>query len=161
MTDMTDMTDMININNTLPLHPSSDELSATLVSDELRVDFWPQHFGNIPQWITLEPRIFAWMDRLCADYHGGIWQFYMLSNGGSFMAPEANEDTSEKWSLFNSMNGNGAEMSAEAAGIAVCLIAYSHHACRTECDAMTEHYYRLRDYALRHAECNAIMRIID
>ncbi|EKN3569203.1 TPA: antirestriction protein [Yersinia enterocolitica] len=37
-------------------------------------------------------------------------------------------------------------MSAEAAGIAVCLIEYSHHACRTECDAMTEHYYRLRDY---------------
>lgn len=111
--------------------------------------------------ITLEPRIFAWMDRLCADYHGGIWQFYMLSNGGAFMAPEANEDTSEKWSLFNSMNGNGAEMSAEAAGIAVCLIAYSHHACRTECDAMTEHYYRLRDYALRHAECSTIMHIID
>lgn len=37
----------------------------------------------------------------------------------------------------------------------------SHHACRTECDAMTEHYYRLRDYALNHAECNAIMHIID
>jgi hypothetical protein len=50
------------------------------------------------------------------------------------------------------MNGNGAEMSAEASGIAVCLIEYSHHACRTECDAMTEHYYRLRDYALQHPE---------
>ncbi|EHC1574410.1 type IV toxin-antitoxin system YeeU family antitoxin [Escherichia coli] len=35
-------------------------------------------------------------------------------------------------------------------------MAFSHHACRTECDAMTEHYYRLRDYALNHAECNAI-----
>ncbi|WP_251278397.1 antirestriction protein, partial [Enterobacter hormaechei] len=23
------------------------------------------------------------------------------------------------------------------------------------------HYYRLRDYALNHAECNAIMHIID
>jgi hypothetical protein len=41
----------------------------------------------------------------------------------------------DKWHLFNGMNGNGAEMSAEAAGIAVCLIEYSHHACRTECDA--------------------------
>ena len=38
---------------------------------------------------------------------------------------------------------------------------YNHHACRTECDAMTEHYYRLRDYELNHAECNAIMHIID
>ncbi|KAE9824939.1 antirestriction protein, partial [Escherichia coli] len=53
------------------------------------------------------------------------------------------------------------EMSAEAAGIAVCLIEYSHHACRTECDAMTAHYYRLRDYALQHPEAHAILCIID
>lgn len=131
------------------------------VSDEQRAAFWAQHFGSIPQWITLEPRVFAWMDRFCADYIGGIWNFYTLSNGGAFMIPEANEDTNEKWSLFNSMNGNGAEMSAEAAGIAVCLMTYSHHAMRTECDAMTDHYYRLRDYALSHPECNAIMHIID
>ncbi|KMI22681.1 hypothetical protein SM86_00279 [Klebsiella pneumoniae] len=52
-------------------------------------------------------------------------------------------------------------MSVEAAGIAVCLIEYSHHACRTECDAMTEHYYRLRDYALQHPESSTILRIID
>ncbi len=54
-----------------------------------------------------------------------------------------------------------AEMSPEAAGIAACLMTYSHHACRTECYAMTVHYYRLRDYALQHPECSAIMRIID
>ncbi|OUK83518.1 JAB domain-containing protein [Escherichia coli] len=45
--------------------------------------------------------------------------------------------------------------------IAACLMTYSHHACRTECYAMTVHYYRLRDYALQHPECSAIMRIID
>ncbi|EFH5109190.1 antirestriction protein, partial [Escherichia coli] len=38
-----------------------------------------------------------------------------------------------------------AEMSPEAAGIAACLMTYSHHACRTENYAMTVHYYRLRD----------------
>ncbi|WP_172480717.1 antirestriction protein, partial [Escherichia coli] len=27
--------------------------------------------------------------------------------------------------------------------------------------AMTVHSYRLRDYALQHPECSAIMRIID
>ncbi|WP_270613898.1 antirestriction protein [Escherichia coli] len=59
------------------------------------------------------------------------------------------------------MNGNRAEMSPEAAGIAACLMTYSHHACRTENYAMTVHYYRLRDYALQHPECSAIMRIID
>jgi len=161
----TDMTDIINLNDNNLLHQkSADEVSAltaTLVPDEQRVGFWPLHFGNIPQWIILEPTAFAWMDRFCASYSGGIWQFYTLSNGGAFMAPEANEDIDEKWTLFNPMNGNGGELSAEAAGIAVCLMTYSHHAMRTECDAMTEHYYRLRDYALNHAECSAIMHIID
>ncbi|UAN16291.1 antirestriction protein [Enterobacter asburiae] len=134
-------------------------ITASVVPDELRIGFWPKHFGSIPQWITLEPRIFAWMDRLCTDYHGGIWNFSTLSNGGFFMSPESEDD--EKWALFNSMNGNGAELTSEAAGIVACLMTYSHHACRTECDAMTEHYYRLRDFALNHPECNSIMHLID
>ena len=155
------------MNNATNLQTLSDTentntLTATLLPEEQRIGFWPQYFGNIPQWITLEPHIFAWMDRLCADYSGGIWNFYTLSNDGAFMAPEPDgDDDDEKWTLFNPMNGNGAEVSAEAAGIAACLMAYSHHAMRTECDAMTEHYYRLRDYALNHAECSAIMHIID
>lgn len=154
------------MNNTTNLQTLSDTenatpLIATLLPDEQRTGFWPQHFGNIPQWIILEPHIFAWMDRLCADYSGGIWCFYTLSNDGAFMAPEPDGDDDEKWTLFNPMNGNGAEVSAEAAGIAACLMAYSHQAMRTECDVMTEHYYRLRDYALSHAECSAIMHIID
>jgi hypothetical protein len=90
------------------------------------------------------------MDRFCTTYGGGIWSFHTLSNSGAFMAPEYDSD--DKWHLFNCLNGNDADMSAEAAGIAVCLIEYSHHACRTECDAMTAHYYRLRDYALQHPE---------
>ena len=134
-------------------------ITASVVPDELRIGFWPQHFGSIPQWITLEPRIFAWMSRLCVDYHGGIWNFSTLSNGGAFMAPESQHD--KTWALFNSMNGNGAELTGEAAGIVACLMTYSHHACRTECDAMTEHYYRLRDFALHHPECSAIMHLID
>lgn len=134
-------------------------ITASMVPDELRIGFWPQHFGSIPQWITLEPRIFAWMDRFCDEYCGGIRSFYTLSNGGAFMAPDA--DGNDKWHLFNGMNGNGAEISGEAAGIALCLMAYSHHACRTECDGMTDHYYRLRDYALQHPESHAILRIID
>lgn len=139
--------------------PDQVAITASVLPDELRIGFWPQHFGSIPQWITLEPQIFAWMDRLCTDYHGGIWNFSTLSNGGAFMTPEAEHD--EKWTLFNSMNGNGAELTDEAAGIVACLMAYSHHSCRTECDAMTEHYYRLRDFALNHPECSAIMHLID
>lgn len=152
-TSTTHTTDTSTLSRTV--NPSA--ISTILVPDELRASFWPQHFGTIPQWILLEPRIFSWLDRMCADYSGGIWNFYTLSNGGTFIAP----DSDETWPLFNAFNGNGAELSSEAAGITVCLLEFSHHACRTECDAMTEHYYRLRDYALHHPECAAIMQIID
>ncbi|ENE19110.1 antirestriction family protein [Escherichia coli P0302293.3] len=79
-------------------------LVATLVPDEQRISFWPQHFGLIPQWVTLEPRVFGWMDRLCEDYCGGIWNLYTLNNGGAFMAPEPDDDDDETWVLFNAMN---------------------------------------------------------
>ncbi|WP_270571450.1 antirestriction protein, partial [Escherichia coli] len=99
--------------------PETDlqKLVATPVPDERRISFWPQHFGL-----------------------GGIWNLYTLNNGGAFMAPEPDDDDDETWVLFNAMNGNRAEMSPEAAGIAACLMTYSHHACRTENYAMTVHY---------------------
>ncbi len=96
--------------NTIGLCTSS-QLVATIVPDEQRISFWPQHFGLIPQWVTPEPRVFGWMDRLCEDYCGGIWNLYTLNNGGAFMAPEPDDDDDETWVLFNAMNGNRAEMS--------------------------------------------------
>lgn len=129
----------------------------TAVADEERLQFWPKYFGSVARWTSLEPQVFGWMDHLCEDYNGGIWNFFTLSNGGAFIAP----DCDSAWSLYNDMNGNSAEMSSEAAGITVCLLNWSHHACRTESEAMTDHYYRLREYALSHAESRAIMRIID
>lgn len=92
--------------------PETDlqQLVATLVPDEQRISFWPQHFGLIPQWVTLEPRVFGWMDRLCEDYCGGIWNLYTLNNGGAFMAPEPDDDDDETWVLFNAMNGTRSQL---------------------------------------------------
>ena len=84
---------------------NQSQLVATPVPDEQCISFWPQHFGLIPQWVTLEPRVFGWMDRLCEDYCGGIWNLYTLNNGGAFMAPEPDDDDDETWVLFNVMNG--------------------------------------------------------
>ncbi|TNC53940.1 antirestriction protein, partial [Klebsiella quasipneumoniae] len=86
-------------------------ITAAVVPDEFRIGCWPQHLGSVPHWITIEPRIFALMDRLCAGYHGGIWSFSPLSIGGGFMAPEAEHDV--KWTLCISMNGNGRELTSE------------------------------------------------
>lgn len=157
------MTDIINLNDTsLLLPPRADNspppaLTATLVPDAERQSFWLQHFGDIPQWLRIESPIFSWLDLLCKDYCGDYWAFYTLSNGGAFII----SSTEGEYVLFNALNGNGTTVGHEAAGIIACLITYSHHACQTECDAMTEHYYRLRDYTLTHPESNAIMRIID
>jgi hypothetical protein len=137
--------------------PQTNALSATVVPGNQRSRFWPQHFGNIPQWLVLEPRVFGWLDRFCADYHGGLWDFYTLSNGGAFLMP----DTDKEYVLFNALNGNGATVGQEAAGITACLMAYSHHACRVESEAMTDHFYRLREYALHHPESRAIFALID
>ncbi len=137
------------------------QLVATPVPDEQRISFWPQHFGLIPQWVTLGAPCL----RLDGPSLRRLLRWYLESvhpeQRRAFMAPEPDDDDDETWVLFNAMNGNRAEMSPEAAGIAACLMTYSHHACRTECYAMTVHYYRLRDYALQHPECSAIMRIID
>lgn len=146
-----------NITPPTPSINNDSTLTASLVNDEGRQSFWLQHFGDIPQWLHLESPIFSWLNLLCKDYHGDYWEFYTLSNGGAFIIPS----TERKYALFNALNGNSATVRHEAAGIIACLITYSHHACRTECDAMTEHYYCLRDYALSHPESNAIMRIID
>ncbi|CNJ90087.1 antirestriction ArdB family protein [Yersinia intermedia] len=80
-----------------------------------------------------------------------------MPNGGAFMVPGTEQD----YVLLNALNGNGATISREAAGITACLMAYSHHTCRTESEEMTEHFYRLREYALQHIESNAIFSLID
>ncbi|EER7967329.1 RadC family protein [Escherichia coli] len=76
---------------------NQSQLVATPVPDEQRISFWPQHFGLIPQWVTLEPRVFGWMDRLCEDYCGGIWNLYTLNNGVAFTSTRA----AREWLILN------------------------------------------------------------
>lgn len=85
------------------------------------------------------------------------------------LTPRRREDYGKDlWSAYQTIQENmlkggisGRSAKGKRIHIAACLMTYSHHACRTECYAMTVHYYRLRDYALQHPECSAIMRIID
>lgn len=130
---------------------------ATQVPDEQRLNFWPRQFGNVRQWVFLEPQVFAWLDLWSTDYQGGVWEFHTLSNGGAFLTPPEQE----QYTLFNEGNGNDATLSTEASGIAVCLMAWSHHACRTRCPVINEHFYRLRAFALQHPEYAGIFALID
>ncbi|HCR3196678.1 TPA: antirestriction protein [Morganella morganii] len=133
-------------------------IKSNLVHPHCRDTFWRFYFGSVPGWQRLEGDIFKMMDNLCDIYHGAFWEFSMLTNGGAFIWPDMIETSLP---MVNPHNGNDAELSPEAAGIAVCLITYSLWSFKTESPEMVEYFYQLRDYALQHEECAAIFRLID
>lgn len=133
-------------------------MNALLVPEHRRVSVTAELFGaRFP--FAIEPAIFDFAGDLSEDYAGGSWDFYTLENGGFFMCPVSPERF-----RVESPNGNSANMSAEAFGVAVCLFAFSN-LCFSSDEALTEMcgeaFHRLREYALEHAEAADILRIID
>ncbi|MDO8713329.1 MAG: antirestriction protein [Polynucleobacter sp.] len=136
---------------------TTDTISSHCVPDGDRISLTTKLFGmHFP--MHLEPFVFDMAGRLSPDYKGGYWQFYALSNGGFYMAPNSD-------SLFNvtSENGYEGQLSADALGITACLYAYSHLSF-TEGDfaqICAQQYHWLRDYMMEHAEVRAILGAID
>ncbi|MEX6115874.1 antirestriction protein, partial [Providencia stuartii] len=108
-------------------------IAMTSVPNHQRADFWQTHFGNVKGFSTFEVVIFTTMGQFCEDYHGGYWEYCTLSNSGAFIYPDLNQ---EELTLFNPHNGNEADVSCEAAGIAVCLMMYSLWSFQTESDTL-------------------------
>ena len=108
--------------------------------------------------IRLEPTIFNIAGNLTAEYDGGYWEFYKLSNGGFYMAP-----ASEQQFSVSADNGYEGSMSCDALGIVACLYAYSHLSFGDGAFAeiCAEQYHWLREFALDHAEVGSIMQAID
>ena len=94
-------------------------ITRQLVAEDQRTSVTADLFGvYFP--LQLEPFIFSMASRLSEDYGGGYWEFYILANGGFYMAPDSD-------GKFQVVSPNGWEgfMSADAFGITVCLFAYS------------------------------------
>jgi hypothetical protein len=129
-----------------------------LVPEAQRADHVGELFGlHFP--MQLEPFIYSITEQLSQDYKGGYWQFYCLSNGGFYMAPDC--DTAFAVSCQNCYQG---VLSADALGIVVCLYAYSHLSF-TPTEALgriyARHYHLLREYMMEHAEVREILGAID
>jgi hypothetical protein len=128
-----------------------------LTEDE-RINYPAHHFGdNFP--FHIEPFIFTMADKLSADYNGGYWHMYELTNGAFYMAPD--EDTPFH---VECMNGYDGLLSADAFGLAVCLYAFSNLSFTDDeefADDCTEQYHLLREYMFEHPECRAILAAID
>src|SRR5665647_688086 len=121
-------------------------ITSHLVPDDDRMQHTAELFGiNFP--MRLEPTVFDMAGRLAAEYHGGYWQFYALSNGGFYMAPRS--DTLFAVSCENGFEG---KLSADALGIAACLYAYSHLSFSEGefAETVSQHYHWLREYMIEH-----------
>jgi len=129
---------------------------ATLVPEHQRLAFLPRHFDT--HMMVFERQLYSQLRHLCADYDGGWWNFYDLSNGGCYLAPSGAE-------LYRiSVSGNGFEgsLSADAAGITATLFAMNTLTFRFPRLAQhAERYYQLRDFAYTHTEARLILAAID
>ncbi|MDM0078829.1 antirestriction protein [Variovorax sp. J2P1-59] len=135
-------------------------VTASLVADDSRLDFLPFHFGT-RHMLRGEAMVYGWMRLLCKAYDGGYWNFYTLSNGGFYMAPDF------KGPMRLEVDGNGfrGNVSADAAGVIVTLFALCYLAEELYgtdgADAVVENYHRLREFVDGHREARAIFRAID
>lgn len=132
-------------------------ISAELVPEALRMDTADGLFGiRFP--LKLEPMVYQFATQLAPAYNGGYWNFYQLSNGGFFMAPKLDES-------FKVIADNGfeGELSAEALGVTACLYAYSNLSFGEGKfgETCADHYHRLREFVMGHAEAWGILAAID
>jgi hypothetical protein len=129
-----------------------------LLTESERIQYPAQLFGTyFPFYI--EPVIYHWASTLSADYTGGYWQMYRLSNGGFSMYPDS--DTPFLVVTDNYFQGT---LSPEALGITACLYTFSHLSFSDNpalSELCGEHFHLLREYALGHPESAAILAAID
>lgn len=131
-----------------------DKVEAWPVPEHARIGTLPRHFGM--HMLTVEGRIYDLLSQFCASYDGGIWRFYELSNGGFYMSPP-----DDSYELIVDGNGFRGRLSADAAGITVCLFAFSHLSFEYTTDIFSRHYHCLLEYAKDHAEAGLIFAAID
>lgn len=131
------------------------KVEAYRVSEQARLGTLPRHFGR--HMMTVEAKIYDLMREFSADYAGGYWHFFELSNGGFYMAP-----TLQTLRICIPSNGYEGQMSGDAAGVMICLFAFSHLSFQyREAEVFSRHFHRLRDFALGHAEAVQIFAAID
>jgi hypothetical protein len=143
--------------------------TAHQVPEAHRIGVLPSVFGR--HCTKIEGAIFDMAGALLPEYGGGYWEFFRVDGGAFFMAPASR--SSEVFAgrpgegvLVMVENGFADRMSAEAAGIVVCLMTYSAESF-TAADgsdyqtAVATQFHLLRDFAASHPEERAIFAAID
>jgi hypothetical protein len=130
-------------------------ITAQVIPENARLDALPRHFGA--PFLRVQDTVFDLMRQFATRYDGGFWDMLDLSNGGFYM-----RTGSEPMEIRVPSNGFKGVMSADAAGITVCLFAYSHLSFQFPADIqLSRQFYLLRAYALEHPEASRIFAAID
>jgi hypothetical protein len=129
-------------------------LKACPIPEHSRIEALSTRFGR--HMLTVESRIYDCMSQFSAAYCGGCWCFFELANGGFYMSPP-----DEAYDIRIDGNGFRGRMSADAAGITVCLFTYSQLSFESATETFAKHFHWLRDFARHHAEARAILQAID
>lgn len=128
------------------------------VADDQRINHTANIFGvQFP--LCFEPAVYRFTEMLAAEYNGGYWEFYTLSNGGFYMAPDLN-----KTFQVTCENGFEGKLSGDALGITVCLYTYSHFSFSNNqklAEVCARQYHWLRDFMLEHEEVRSILGAVD
>jgi Antirestriction protein len=144
------------MNQPTDINSDTQKIEAYTVSHHARMGTLPRHFGR--HMMTFEGMVYDLMRQFSPHYGGGMWAYLELSNGSFYMTPPP--DKSYRLTIHS--NGYDGEMTADAAGITVCLFAYSLLSIEHRgTDVFTRHFHRLRDFALGHAESAQIFAAID
>ena len=111
-----------------------------IIANNQRIQHTHDLFGsNFP--MQLEPIVYTFASNLSEDYTGGYWEFYSLSNGGFYMAPD-----SDKPFKVSCANGYEGSLSADAFGVNCCLYSYSDLSFSN--DIYINHYYNAASWSL-------------
>jgi len=136
----------------------STAITKETVPNKERSEITNTLFGNdFP--LKIEPTIYNICSNQALGYNGGYWEFYQLSNGGFYMAP--NDQKTYQMSCPNYFQG---ELSADALGVMACLVAFSHLSFSKDlkmAKTCAQHFYLLREYVEYHPEAIALYGAID
>lgn len=122
-----------------------------------RASYVARLFG--PRFLMVESFAFDTASSLSPDYNGGHWAFYGTCDASFFMAP-----TEPKEFRVECANGFDGTLSSEAFGITVTLYAYSLLSFSADPDfgqTCAQHFHKLREFMLEHAEAASILKAID
>ena len=104
----------------------------------------------------LQNMIFSMYHRMSEDYRGGDWDWYRLSNGGVYVAPRIGGTVS-----ISCENMYRAEVSAQAAGLIACAMAYSYLSLAAGGDCYGRGYLLLFPYLAQQPDAACIFAALD